>query len=166
MVRTGTFSGTGESFELKEKKEVVVLKINKAQFGTQVWINGKNAGEHFGCFTAGYFDITRFVKQPGRNEIVIRIGAHPKALPEWVPFGTDLEKRKWTPGIYDDVSVIACNNPYIETLQIAPDINYITDKGSDKSDQLQGRREIQHELYGERMEKTERKLHREQRVLK
>ncbi|MBK7713612.1 MAG: hypothetical protein IPJ37_23830 [Bacteroidales bacterium] len=29
------------SFELKEKKEVVVLKINKAQFGTQVWINGK-----------------------------------------------------------------------------------------------------------------------------
>jgi hypothetical protein len=111
------------SFELKEKKEVVVLKINKAQFGTQVWINGKNAGEHFGCFTAGYFDITRFVKQPGKNEIIIRIGAHPKALPEWVPFGTDLEKRKWTPGIYDDVSVIACNNPYIETLQIAPDIN-------------------------------------------
>jgi len=111
------------SFELTEKKEVVVLKINKAQFGTQLWINGKNAGEHFGCFTAGYFDISRFVKQPGNNEIVIRIGAHPKALPEWVPFGTDLEKRKWTPGIYDDVSVIACNNPYIETLQIAPDIN-------------------------------------------
>ena len=111
------------NFELKEKKEIVVLKISKAQFGTQVWINGKNAGGHFGCFTAGYFDITQYVKQPGRNVIVIRIGAHPKALPEWVPFGTDLEKRKWTPGIYDDVSVIACNNPYIETLQVAPDIN-------------------------------------------
>lgn len=111
------------NFDLKEKKEVVVLKISKAQFGTQVWINGKNAGEHYGCFTAGYFDITKFVKQPGKNEIVVRIGAHPKALPEWVPFGTDLEKRKWTPGIFDDVSVIACNNPYIETLQIAPDIN-------------------------------------------
>ncbi len=103
------------NIELTEKKEIVVLKISKAQFGTQVWINGKNAGDHFGCFTAGYFDITRYVKQPGKNEIVIRIGAHPKALPEWVPFGTDLEKRKWTPGIYDDVSVIACNNPYIET---------------------------------------------------
>ena len=112
-----------QSFDLKEKKEVVVLKISKAQFGTQVWINGKNAGDHLGCFTAGYFDITKFVKQPGKNEIVVRIGAHPKALPEWVPFGTDLEKRKWTPGIFDDVSVIACNNPYIETLQIAPDIN-------------------------------------------
>ena len=111
------------SVELKEKKEVVVLKINKAQFGTHVWVNGRYAGEHFGCFTAGYFDITGFVKQPGRNEIIIRIGAHPKALPEWVPFGTDLEKRKWTPGIYDDVSIIACNNPYIETLQVAPDIN-------------------------------------------
>ncbi len=111
------------TFTLNERKEIVVLKVNKAQFGTNVWINGKNAGEHFGCFTASYFDITKYVKQPGKNEIIIRIGAHPKALPEWVPFGTDLEKRKWTPGIYDDVSVIACNNPYIETLQIAPDIN-------------------------------------------
>ena len=54
---------------------------------------------------------------------MVRIGAHPRASPEWVPFGTDLEKRKWTPGIFDNVSVIACNNPYIETLQIAPDIN-------------------------------------------
>jgi beta-galactosidase len=113
---------------LKEKKEVVVLKINKAQFGTAVWVNGKKAGEHYGCFTAGYFDITKYVKQPGKNEIVVRIGAHPKALPVWVPFGTDLEKRKWTPGIYDDVSVIACDNPYIETLQVAPNINDSTVK--------------------------------------
>jgi len=112
-----------KQFVLKEIKEVVVLKISKAQFGTALWINGKKAGEHFGCFTAAYFDITSFVKQTGNNEVVIRIGAHPKALPEWVPYGTDFEKRKWTPGIYDDVSVIACNNPYIETLQVAPDIN-------------------------------------------
>jgi beta-galactosidase len=112
-----------KQFVLKEKKEVVVIKINKAQFGTALWVNEKKAGEHFGCFTAAYFDITKFVKQPGKNEIVIRIGANPKAIPEWVPYGTDFEKRKWTPGIYDDVSVIACNNPYIETLQIAPDIN-------------------------------------------
>jgi hypothetical protein len=56
------------NFELKEKREVVVLKVNKAQFGTSVWINGKPAGEHFGCFTAGYFDITKLVKQPGKNE--------------------------------------------------------------------------------------------------
>lgn len=111
------------NFELKEQKEVVVLKIGKAQFGTQVWINGKNAGIHYGCFTAGYFNITGLVKQSGKNEIILRIGAHPRALPEWVPFGTDAEKRKWTPGILDDVSVIACNNPFIETLQIAPDIN-------------------------------------------
>ena len=110
-------------FILKKNSEIVVLKINKAQFGTAVWINGKKAGEHYGCFTAGYFNITNFVKREGKNDIIIRIGAHPKALPEWVPFGTDLEKRKWTPGIYDDVSVILCNNPYIITLQIAPDIN-------------------------------------------
>jgi len=112
-----------KKFEITEKKEVIVLKISKAQFGTQVWINGQKAGDHYGCFTAGYFDISGLVEQPGKNEIIIRIGAHPMALPEWVPFGTNAEKRKWTPGILDDISVIACNNPYIETLQIAPDIN-------------------------------------------
>ncbi len=28
-------------------------KVNKAQFGTAVWLNGRKIGEHFGCFTAG-----------------------------------------------------------------------------------------------------------------
>ena len=110
-------------FETKTGFEAVVLKINKAQFGTMVWINGKKAGEYNGCFTAQYYNITSLLKKNGPNELVIRIGAHPAVLPPSVPAGDDYEKRHWTPGIYDDVSLVFANYPYIETIQIAPDIH-------------------------------------------
>ena len=110
------------TFKLPEKRELIILKINKAQFGTGVWVNGKWAGEHLGCFTAGFFDISSLVKNFGTNTLLVRIGAHPGAVPYWAPTGSDYEKPKWTPGIYDDVSVIATTYPYIANVQVAPDI--------------------------------------------
>ena len=108
--------------DLKTVNELYVLKINKAQFGTRLIINGKTAGYSTDCFSSQYFNITRFLKVPGKNEIVIRIGAHPGVLPAEVPAGNDYEKRHWTPGIYDDVSLICTNYPYIESVQVSPDI--------------------------------------------
>ena len=94
-------------------------------------MNGKKAGEYNGCFTAQYYNITPLLKKKGSNDLMIRIGAHPAVLPASVPAGNDFEKRHWTPGIYDDVSVIFTNYPYIETVQVAPDIhkNEITGTG-------------------------------------
>lgn len=111
-----------KDFEVEDKKDLVILRINKAQFGTSVWVNGEKAGTHLGCFTAGKFDISNLVKRNGKNELIIRIGAHPGALPDWAPSGSDYEKPKWTPGIYDDVSVIISRYPFIENVQVAPDI--------------------------------------------
>ncbi len=111
------------SFETKPGFEVVILKINKAQFGTLVLVNGKKAGEYNGCFSSQYYNITPFIKKKGSNTVLIRIGAHPAVLPASVPAGNDFEKRHWTPGIYDDVSVIFTKYPYIETVQVAPDIH-------------------------------------------
>jgi len=37
--------------------------------------------------------------------------------------GIDFEKNKWTPGIYDEVSLCLCDNPVIETVQVAPQID-------------------------------------------
>lgn len=112
-----------KTFESQAGFEAVILKINKAQFGTTVWINGNKAGEYNGCFTAQYYNISTLLKKKGDNEVIIRIGAHPGVLPPSVPAGNDYEKRHWTPGIYDDVSVIFTNYPYIETVQVAPDIH-------------------------------------------
>src|SRR5579862_7856685 len=43
-----------KSFTVPVKKQVAILRINKAQFGTAVWLNGKKIGEHLGCFTRGH----------------------------------------------------------------------------------------------------------------
>jgi len=109
-----------KQFRLAGRREVAILKINKAQFGTAVWLNGKKVGEHIGCYTAAIFDVTPAIKWDGENQLVVRVGAHPGVLPQGVPGGTDFEKRMWTPGIYDSVSLMLSDNPVIETVQVAP----------------------------------------------
>jgi beta-galactosidase len=111
-----------KTFRAPMRKQVAILKVSKAQFGTAVWLNRKKLGEHLGCFSAGYFDLTGVMDWQGQNELVIRVGAHPEVLPEGAPAGTDFEKRKWTSGIYDRVSVWLSDNPVIESLQVAPRI--------------------------------------------
>lgn len=109
-------------FQAPERRAVAVLKINKAQFGTAVWVNGEPVGEHLGCFTAGYFDVTHAVRWDEGNTLIVRIGAHPGVLPREIPAGDDFEKNLWTPGIYDSVSLMAMDNPVVESIQVAPKI--------------------------------------------
>ena len=109
-------------FQVPARKQVAMLKVGKAQFGTAVWLNGRKIGAHLGCFTAGYFDLTEAMNWSGENRLVIRIGAHPGVVPRDIPTGTDYEKYQWTPGIYDSVSLALSDNPVIETLQVAPNI--------------------------------------------
>ncbi|HSU58771.1 MAG TPA: glycoside hydrolase family 2 TIM barrel-domain containing protein [Bryobacteraceae bacterium] len=111
------------TFTPRSKKAAAILKINKAQFGTAVWVNGKMVGEHLPCFSAAYINITDAIRWSGSNELVIRVGAHPGVLPASVSAGTDFEKVRWTPGIYDDVSLLLSDNPVIETVQVAPYIS-------------------------------------------
>jgi len=110
------------TFTAPVRRQRAVLVVNKAQFGTAVWLNGKMVGEHLGCFTAGRFDVTGAIRWNAENRLRIRIGAHPAALPKWAFWGTDGEKPVWTPGIYDNVSLVAADNPVIESVQVAPRI--------------------------------------------
>ncbi|SPE35653.1 putative Glycosyl hydrolase family 2 [Candidatus Sulfopaludibacter sp. SbA6] len=114
-------------FDVPGVRSVATLRINKAQFGAAVWVNGQEAGQHLACFTAAIFDVSDKLRQ-GSNEIVVRVGAHPGVLPPSVSAGTDFEKNRWTPGIYDSVSLALSDNPAIETLQVAPsrDLQSIT----------------------------------------
>lgn len=108
------------TFTAPARKAVATLRVNKAQFGTAVWLNGKKVGEYPGCFSAGIFDVTPTLKWEGENVLLIRVGAHPGVLPATYPAGTDFEKLTWTPGIYDDVSLHVADNPVIESVQVAP----------------------------------------------
>lgn len=110
------------TFRVPARRQRARLVINKAQFGTAVWLNGKKIGTHWGSFTAAHFDLTDAIDWKGENHLVIRIGAHPGAVPDWVTTGTDGEKEFWTPGIYDSVTLLLSNDPEIENIQVAPHI--------------------------------------------
>jgi len=109
-----------KTFRAPKERVVALLKVNKAQFGTAVWLNGQKLGEYSGCFTASLFTLNEAIRWDSENTLVIRIGAHPAVLPDNYPTGSDFEKNQWTPGIYDSVSLFFCDNPSIETVQIAP----------------------------------------------
>jgi beta-galactosidase len=108
------------TFRPAARKQVALLRVGKAQFGTAVWLNGRSLGEYLGCFTAGDFNLTEAMNWTGENVLLVRIGAHPGVLPESAPSGTDQEKNSWTPGIYDSVGLMLSDNPVIESIQIAP----------------------------------------------
>ena len=111
-----------KTFQAPASEAVALLKVNKAQFGTVLYLNGVRIGEHDPCFTAAYFDVTRAIHWNAPNVVLIRIGAHPSVLPADVSQGTDFEKNRWTPGIYDDVSLMVMNNPVISVVQAAPQL--------------------------------------------
>lgn len=101
-------------------RAVARLRINKAQFGMSVWLNGTKVGDYAGCFSAGLFDLSPAVRWGADNVLLVRIGAHPAVLPDNFPTGSDFEKTKWTPGIYDRVALEFFDHPGIDSVQVAP----------------------------------------------
>jgi len=51
----------------------VLLHFGAVYYGTKVWINGKNIGEHKGGFVPFSFDITQFLNSKNDQEIVISV---------------------------------------------------------------------------------------------
>ncbi len=108
---------------------VAVLKINKAKYGTKVFLNGKAVAEHLPSFTPGYFDIKEYLKGNGQtNELLVRVGANRESLPEGMPGGWDFEKYLYIPGIYDSVGIILTGPAHIRNIQTVPDIESKTVK--------------------------------------
>ncbi len=102
---------------------VAILKVHKARYGTKVVLNGKVVGEYLDCFTPTYLDVREALKGDGQeNELVIRVGADRETIPQDTPAGWDFEKYLFIPGIYDSVELILTGEPYIENVQIVPDI--------------------------------------------
>ncbi len=104
---------------------VARLKVNKAAYGTRVFLNGVLLGDHAPIFTPGYFD-ARPALRTGTNNLVIRIGADRAAIRGQAECGNDGEKDRYIPGIYDSVGLILSGTPQILNVQVAPDLEHQT----------------------------------------
>ena len=100
---------------------IAILKIGKAMFGTRVFLNGTFIGEHLPCFTPGYFDLKKFIRV-GENELIVAVGASRSSMPQDMPDGFDYEKERYISGIFDNVDLILSGTPFIQNVQVAPDI--------------------------------------------
>lgn len=99
------------------------LKIHKAAFGAQVWINRRPVGGSLASFTPNLYDIGKVLRSGGSpNEVLIRVLAHRRFLPPSIPGGWDFEKYKYLPGLFDSVEVILSGTPSIVRVQTAPDL--------------------------------------------
>ena len=105
-----------------ESPEFAILKVHKAKFGHTVYVNGNYVGHENYCFTPSFFEISKYLNFDSENEILIRVGASPVQLPDSIPFGFDYEKSLYFSGIYDNVELLMGGYPYIENVQIVPDI--------------------------------------------
>jgi beta-galactosidase len=112
------------TFRIKgEVPAVATLKLYKAAYGARVLLNGIQLGEHLPSFTPGYFDARRALRGNGaKNELIVRVGALPGALPPSVCSGYDVEKSRYIPGLFDSVEMILSGTPNIVRVQVAPDI--------------------------------------------
>lgn len=103
--------------------EVARLKINKARYGTKVFLNGREIGEHGPNFTPAWFDLRPFLKEDGsENELLIRLGASLAQVAPCLTEGWDFEKSRYLPGIYDSVSLVLCGSPHVVNVQTVPDV--------------------------------------------
>ncbi len=106
----------------KPIRTIAMLKVSKAMFGTKVFLNGRDLGEHLPCFTPGYFNAKDALKE-GENKLVIRVGSCRNSVPFSIPDGFDFEKDRYIPGIFDNVELILSGTPNIISAQAAPDVN-------------------------------------------
>ena len=111
------------SFAAPAARVNATLKVSKAQFGSEVWVNGIRVGGQDTGFISATYDIRNAIRWSGSNEVLIRIGAHPGVLPPGNTAIFDFEKTRWTPGIWDDVSVWFDDGVSITSIQVAPRID-------------------------------------------
>ncbi len=106
----------------KGNYDFVRLKINKSMYHTRVYVNGHFVGENVYSFTPSLFEIKPYLSEGrDKNQLVISVGCRDQ-LPDTVANGHDFEKIIYQPGIYDDVKLIYGQLPYIENVQIVPDM--------------------------------------------
>lgn len=102
--------------------EMVELELRKVKYGAHVFVNGKKVGVQNIGYSSVRINIKPYLNAHNKqNELVIRVGTR-ENFPDTLISGADFEKKTFFPGIFDDVRLLLKNAPYIENVQIVPDI--------------------------------------------
>jgi len=109
-------------FRNLDEPSLLVLRLDQAQFGTAVWLNGTKLGSSISCYTSQEYRADATLNNNGFNDLVIRVGSK-QTLPPESAVGKDQERVDYIPGIWGDVSLISCGNPRIQHVQIIPHID-------------------------------------------
>jgi hypothetical protein len=107
-------------FKNDHKTDHAHVRLDQAMFGTEVWLNDVHLGGDIACYTSQEYDVAG-VLRTGLNELIIRIGQR-SDLPPHSAVGNDQERSVWIPGIWGDVALIQCGNPFVTSVQTIPHI--------------------------------------------
>jgi beta-galactosidase len=103
------------------RREIALLVIEQAMYGTAVWVNGRFAGEDIACYTSQEYDITQFLEFGVPNVLLVRVGARATLPPESAA-GRDQERESFIPGIWGDVALVMTGTPRCTGVQMIPQI--------------------------------------------
>ena len=106
------------------RRGAVLLHFGAVDYETQVWVNGRFAGEHRGGQSHFQFDIAPLLGS-GENVIVIRAEDQPedRYMPRGKQYWEPKSKRIWytrTSGIWQSVWVESAGGSYLEQVHITP----------------------------------------------
>ncbi len=93
------------------------LRVEQAQFGTAVWVDGNFAGESIACYTLQEYRIDHLLVKQTAHTITIRVGARQTLPPEHAA-GRDIEKEYFPPGVWGDVELVCSQVPRIKNIQV------------------------------------------------
>ncbi len=97
----------------------VWLKIEQAQFGTAVFLDGVPLGSSMACYTSQEYRLDAVLRTGKVHRLEIRVGCR-ETLPPESAVGRDQEKSVFTPGIWGDVWLVCAGMPRIEAVQVIP----------------------------------------------
>ena len=97
------------------------LTIKKSQYVTVIYVNGILIDRSIECYTPIDVNITGAVKFGAENEILIQVGDR-AWLPSEAAGGTDKEKIRYMPGIWDDVFISATGKLKVDKVLFLPSL--------------------------------------------
>ncbi len=109
--------------EKKENRERVYLHFDGVMAYAKVYVNGKEAGEHYGGYTPFKFDITDLIEYDNENILTVMVDSSESLnIP---PFGFVIDYLTYG-GIYREVRLeqvndISIDNAHIKTLDVLSD---------------------------------------------